>query len=105
MNRQHYSYTHYANKDVAAGFDQLRFSGPIGEYLLETQESLLVEAFKPLAAGGAEGALTGVHVLDVGTGTGRALSSRASVRLKRCRRTWMRLPSWYRRARAARTRR
>lgn len=72
MNRQHYSYTHYASKDVAAGFDRLRFSGPIGEYLLETQESLLLEAFKPLAAGGAGGPLAGAHVLDVGTGTGRA---------------------------------
>jgi ubiquinone/menaquinone biosynthesis C-methylase UbiE len=72
VNRQHYSYTHYASKEVAAGFDQLRFSGPIGEYLLETQESLLVEAFKPLATSDAEGALTGAHVLDVGTGTGRA---------------------------------
>lgn len=72
MNRQHYSYTHYANKDVAAGFDQLRFSGPIGEYLLETQESLLLEAFTPIAAGGAGGPLAGAHVLDVGTGTGRA---------------------------------
>ncbi len=72
MNRQHYSYTHYADKDVAAGFDQLRFSGPIGEYLLATQESLLLEAFKPLATGDAGGPLAGVHVLDVGTGTGRA---------------------------------
>ena len=72
MNRQHYSYTHYASKDVAAGFDQLRFSGPIGEYLLETQESLLMEAFKPLATGGSGGVLAGATLLDVGTGTGRA---------------------------------
>ena len=72
MNRQHYSYTHYASKDVAAGFDQLRFSGPIGEYLLETQESLLMEAFTPLATGAAGGALSGASLLDVGTGTGRA---------------------------------
>lgn len=72
MNRQHYSYTHYASKDVAAGFDQLRFSGPIGEYLLETQEALLMEAFRPLAAAGSDGSLAGATLLDVGTGTGRA---------------------------------
>jgi SAM-dependent methyltransferase len=72
VNRQHYSYTHYASKDVAAGFDQLRFSGPIGEYLLETQESLLLDALSPLASGTTSGPLSGVHVLDVGTGTGRA---------------------------------
>jgi ubiquinone/menaquinone biosynthesis C-methylase UbiE len=72
VNRQHYSYTHYASKDVAAGFDQLRFSGPIGEYLLATQESLLLEAFKPLATGAANGVLAGASLLDVGTGTGRA---------------------------------
>ena len=72
MNRQHYSYTHYASKDVAAGFDQLRFSGPIGEYLLETQESLLMDAFKPLAAVTTGGSLGGASLLDVGTGTGRA---------------------------------
>lgn len=72
MNRQHYSYTHYASKDVAAGFDNLRFSGPIGEYLLATQESLLMEAFAPLGAGRPEAPLAGCSVLDVGTGTGRA---------------------------------
>ena len=36
MNRQHYSYTHYASKDVAEGFDNLRFSGPIGRHLCVT---------------------------------------------------------------------
>lgn len=73
MNRQHYSYTHYANKDVAAGFDSLRFSGPIGEYLLETQEHLLLEAFAPLATDPTGDApLNHAAILDVGTGTGRA---------------------------------
>lgn len=72
MNRQHYSYTHYASKDVAAGFDQLRFSGPIGEYLLETQEALLMTAFAPLGTGQAGATLAGCTLLDVGTGTGRA---------------------------------
>jgi SAM-dependent methyltransferase len=59
----HYSYAHYANRDVAAGFDALRFSGPIGRYLLETQERLLLDALAPVA---------GRSVVDVGTGTGRA---------------------------------
>jgi ubiquinone/menaquinone biosynthesis C-methylase UbiE len=72
VNRQHYSYTHYADKDVAAGFDQLRFSGPIGEYLLETQAALLQDSFGPLAAQPRDQPLGGVSLLDVGTGTGRA---------------------------------
>ena len=62
-DRSHYSYAHYANADVAAGFDALRFGGPIGELLADTQERVLAEFL---------GALDGVQVLDVGTGTGRA---------------------------------
>jgi ubiquinone/menaquinone biosynthesis C-methylase UbiE len=61
--RQHYSYAHYANRDIAAGFDALRFSGPIGRFLLEQQERLLVDALAPL---------DGRAILDVGAGTGRA---------------------------------
>ena len=61
--RGHYSYAHYANRDVAEGFDQLRFSGPIGRYLLEEQERLLLECLAPIA---------GLTIVDVGTGTGRA---------------------------------
>lgn len=73
MNRQHYSYTHYANRQVAEGFDSLRFSGPIGALLLETQERLLQDAIAPLAADpDAARPCQGVRVLDVGTGTGRA---------------------------------
>ncbi len=72
MNRQHYSYTHYASKDVAEGFDTLRFSGPIGRYLLAEQETLLMDAFSPLATGAGDQPLAGCSVLDVGTGTGRA---------------------------------
>jgi 2-polyprenyl-3-methyl-5-hydroxy-6-metoxy-1,4-benzoquinol methylase len=62
-DRSHYSYAHYANADVAAGFDALRFGGPIGELLAETQERVIA---------GFLGGLNGLHVLDVGTGTGRA---------------------------------
>lgn len=73
MNRQHYSYTHYANRQVAEGFDSLRFSGPIGELLLETQERLLLDTVAPLAEDPVPGRpCLGVRVLDVGTGTGRA---------------------------------
>jgi ubiquinone/menaquinone biosynthesis C-methylase UbiE len=63
MTSDHYSYKHYANADVAQGFDALRFSGPIGTYLLETQERLLLDALMPAP---------GRRLLDVGTGTGRA---------------------------------
>lgn len=73
MNRQHYSYTHYANRQVAEGFDSLRFSGPIGQLLLETQERLLMGAIGALADHPPAGRpCAGVRVLDVGTGTGRA---------------------------------
>jgi ubiquinone/menaquinone biosynthesis C-methylase UbiE len=61
--KDHYSYEHYRNRDVAEGFDQLRFSGPIGQLIQETQQALLLKALAPIA---------GRRVLDVGTGTGRA---------------------------------
>jgi ubiquinone/menaquinone biosynthesis C-methylase UbiE len=61
--RGHYSYTHYADRGVAERFDALRFGGPIGQYLLESQARLLVEALAPIA---------GRSIADVGTGTGRA---------------------------------
>ena len=61
--RDHYSYAHYASRDVAEGFDALRFSGPIGRYLLDCQQTLLADALAPVR---------GRTILDVGTGTGRA---------------------------------
>jgi ubiquinone/menaquinone biosynthesis C-methylase UbiE len=60
---RHYSYAHYADRDVAEGFDALRFSGPIGRYLLEAQQALLFAALAPLPE---------TRILDVGAGTGRA---------------------------------
>nr|MBA3949288.1 hypothetical protein [Acidobacteriota bacterium] len=57
----HYSYSHYANPDVAEGFDALRFSGGIGQMLLETQEAILIDALAPGP---------GRSIADVGTGTG-----------------------------------
>jgi 2-polyprenyl-3-methyl-5-hydroxy-6-metoxy-1,4-benzoquinol methylase len=60
---QHYSYAHYADQRVAEGFDRLRFGGPIGELVAETQARILLDF---------AGRLNGVSVLDVGTGTGRA---------------------------------
>jgi 2-polyprenyl-3-methyl-5-hydroxy-6-metoxy-1,4-benzoquinol methylase len=62
-DREHYSYAHYADPAVAEGFDALRFGGPIGALLLESQEQLLIDALAPLEER---------RVLDVGTGTGRA---------------------------------
>ena len=59
----HYSYAVYADPAHAARFDQLRFSGPIGTLLAETQERVLLE-FLP--------GLERQQLLDVGTGTGRA---------------------------------
>ncbi len=61
--RNHYSYSHYADPGVAEAFDRLRFGGPIGQHLLETQERVLLAALAPVARR---------HVADVGTGTGRA---------------------------------
>jgi ubiquinone/menaquinone biosynthesis C-methylase UbiE len=61
--RNHYSYSHYASRDVAEGFDALRFGGPIGGYLLASQQALLLDALAPTR---------GRTVIDVGTGTGRA---------------------------------
>jgi ubiquinone/menaquinone biosynthesis C-methylase UbiE len=62
-DKSHYSYAHYANPDVAAGFDRLRFGGPIGELLADTQERVVAGFLGPLDT---------LQVLDVGTGTGRA---------------------------------
>jgi 2-polyprenyl-3-methyl-5-hydroxy-6-metoxy-1,4-benzoquinol methylase len=59
----HYSYSVYADPAMAAAFDGLRFSGPIGRLLAETQERIIASFLAPVE---------GRTVLDVGTGTGRA---------------------------------
>ena len=59
----HYSYTVYAEAAMADRFEQVRFGGPIGGLLAETQERVLREFAAPLQDR---------EVLDVGTGTGRA---------------------------------
>ena len=47
-NRSHYSYAHYAIADVAEGFDALRFGGPIGQLLADTdaREQLVAASAK-----------------------------------------------------------
>jgi ubiquinone/menaquinone biosynthesis C-methylase UbiE len=63
VSHSHYSYAHYADQHVAEGFDRLRFGGPIGELVAETQARVLLDFAGPLRDR---------TVLDVGTGTGRA---------------------------------
>jgi len=59
----HYSYSVYADPAMAEAFDALRFSGPVGRLLADTQEKIIASFLAPVA---------GRTVLDVGTGTGRA---------------------------------
>jgi ubiquinone/menaquinone biosynthesis C-methylase UbiE len=59
----HYSYAVYADPAMADRFDALRFGGPIGQLLAETQERQIASFLAPI---------DGRRVLDVGTGTGRA---------------------------------
>ena len=59
----HYSYAVYADPAMAESFDALRFSGPIGRLVAESQEHVIASFLSPVA---------GRTILDVGTGTGRA---------------------------------
>ena len=59
----HYSYSVYADPAMAEAFDALRFSGPIGRLVAESQERVIASFLSPLKDR---------TVLDVGTGTGRA---------------------------------
>ena len=66
---RHYSYDLYADPAMAESFDGLRFSGPIGRLLAESQERVIASFLEPVA---------GTRVLDVGTGTARAAIALAS---------------------------
>jgi 2-polyprenyl-3-methyl-5-hydroxy-6-metoxy-1,4-benzoquinol methylase len=59
----HYSYSVYADPAMAERFEAMRFGGPIGRLVAETQAQQILGGISPLA---------GRSVLDVGTGTGRA---------------------------------
>lgn len=62
-DKNHYSYTHYADPETARTFDDRRFGGPIGGLIAATQAKLLADSV---------GRVQGATILDVGTGTGRA---------------------------------
>jgi len=59
----HYSYAVYADPAMAERFDAMRFSGPIGRLIADTQEERIAAFLAPVE---------GRRILDVGTGTGRA---------------------------------
>lgn len=63
MTKDHYSYRVYADPSMADAFDALRFSGPIGTLLAESQDRVV---------SGFLGPVEGRDIVDVGTGTGRA---------------------------------
>lgn len=63
MSDDHYSYRLYADASMADRFEAMRFSGPIGTLLAETQDRVIA---------GFLGDVAGRTILDVGTGTGRA---------------------------------
>jgi ubiquinone/menaquinone biosynthesis C-methylase UbiE len=62
-NSRHYSYEVYADPAMAERFDAMRFSGPIGRLIADTQERQIAAFLAPVEAR---------RILDVGTGTGRA---------------------------------
>ncbi len=60
---EHYSYSAYADPEMARTFDNRRFSGPIGELIAKAQARVLANM---------AGRINEREMLDVGTGTGRA---------------------------------
>jgi SAM-dependent methyltransferase len=63
IDAEHYSYAVYADPATAERFDAARFGGPIGTLIAEAQERVLARFLQPAS---------GMEILDVGTGTGRA---------------------------------
>jgi SAM-dependent methyltransferase len=63
VSDEHYSYRLYAERSMADRFDAMRFSGPIGTLLAESQDSVITSFLGPI---------DGRSIVDVGTGTGRA---------------------------------
>jgi len=63
VSDDHYSYRLYAERSMADRFDAMRFSGPIGTLLAESQEGVIASFLGPME---------GRSIVDVGTGTGRA---------------------------------
>ena len=61
---KHYSYAMYADPAMAEQFDAMRFGGPIGRLIAADQEAVIAAFLDPLP---------GRTILDVGTGTGRAV--------------------------------
>ena len=45
----HYSYSVYSDPAMAESFDELRFSGPIGELLAGAQEEVIARFLEPVA--------------------------------------------------------
>jgi SAM-dependent methyltransferase len=69
-DREHYSYTLYADPATAQNFDARRFGGPIGELVAAQQAQVLLSFLAPRA---------GQTILDIGTGTGRGAFLLASA--------------------------
>jgi 2-polyprenyl-3-methyl-5-hydroxy-6-metoxy-1,4-benzoquinol methylase len=61
-SKAHYSYSMYADPEMARTFDDRRFGGPIGDLMARSQARVLANMV---------GRIQDRRILDVGTGTGR----------------------------------